>query len=75
MEESRSKRGARNTGPLDAALAPNAWLQRAVDWVERHPRTVLTGALLAGALVFTLAQVLPGSTDSLSDDTETPLFI
>ena len=57
--------------------AQNELVERAVRWVERHPRTVVTGALVVTALGVLLAQSLPNplKSETPSDETEAPLFI
>lgn len=50
-------------------------LERAARWVERHPRTVLTGLLVASALVFTLVQSPAETVEQDLPAEDTPLFI
>lgn len=50
------------------------YLQKAVRWVERHPRTFLVGALVVVmAVMLARTPAEPVEQDSYSD--ETPLFI
>ena len=56
-------------------------VERAVRWLESHPRTVLTGALVVTTLAAALLS-LPGSVppeddamESPAEDSDAPLFV
>ena len=74
MGQAQNKNGIEEL--IDSLELPEL-VERAVRWVERHPRTVVTGALVVTALGVLLAQSLPNplKSETPSDETETPLFI
>ena len=55
----------------------NPLIDRAIRWLERHPRTVLTGTLaitvLAAAILNMPSEIEEGA--SSSEDSESPLFV
>jgi hypothetical protein len=59
---------------LEAFEAPE-WLEKAVAWLERHPRAVLAGAMVVAMAVLLAQTPGEGSVEHDAYNGETPLFV
>lgn len=52
-------------------------IDQAIRWLERHPRTVLTGTLVVTVLAAAILNMPPevSETTPPSEDSEAPLFV
>ncbi len=52
-------------------------IDRAIRWLERHPRTVLTGTLAITVLAAAILNMPPEAQEGslASEDSEAPLFV